>query len=118
LIGVALVVLLGAVWNGLQYFSPSSPINSANFAKIKKGMTCEEVHAILGKPEPIPGWKDTWGDPPLGVWESIDSQDPPPWVFSYTRITIIFDETGRVVTGAELIIEERSWEERFAKWFR
>jgi outer membrane protein assembly factor BamE (lipoprotein component of BamABCDE complex) len=133
LIGFTLLVSLGAGWTILQSFpTPPSRINLANFAKIKKGMTQEDVHAILGRPgitcgsirsnaphfvfkfnpqedHPIPGERqddEAW-------FSSFD--ELPPWVPNRITIRVYFGYEG-LVEKADLIIEKRSLKERFARF--
>jgi hypothetical protein len=106
LIALALLVLLFAGWITLQS-DESSRINSANFEKIRKGMTEEEeVYAILGEP---PGKIEMrWTRCFFGVWLG---GEPFPWVANFIRIAVYFDEEG-LVDKADLILQKRSWKER------
>jgi outer membrane protein assembly factor BamE (lipoprotein component of BamABCDE complex) len=113
LIGLALLVLLGAGWIPFQTDSTSSRINSANFAKIKKGMTKEEVYAILGKP--LFNFSCGFARFSADSWSSFREDKPCPWVPNRTGIMVIFDEEG-FVEKADLTIEKRSWKERFAEY--
>lgn len=46
------VVLAGAM---LVIIAACSPVTADNYAKVKAGMTREEVYAILGKPDEVAG---------------------------------------------------------------
>jgi outer membrane protein assembly factor BamE (lipoprotein component of BamABCDE complex) len=112
LIGLALLVLLAAGSTILQNFSTPSRINSANFAKIPKGMTQEEVLAMIGKPLFTFGKRE--GANEWWIWTNR-SENLFPWEGNNIDISIDFDENGRV-EKADLTIQKRNLKERFAKY--
>src|SRR6266852_6052234 len=110
LIGFALLVLLLVGWTRFQIESTSSRIN-ANFAKIKKGMTQEEVYSLLGDlPSRYTSFPSGSNNPGgrTAVWVSSE----PPWAASETWIIVEFDKSNRV-EKADMELEKRSLKERF-----
>jgi hypothetical protein len=111
LIGLGLLVLLLAVWNGL---STSPRINEANFAKIKKGMTLEEVDGMLGTHDYLLSpLTSGFTSGITSIW--FESRNSPWWVAD-NRYIMVRLKDGRV-TDASLRVETRSLKDRFAKYF-
>jgi hypothetical protein len=95
--------LLWAVWTILQTYSR---FNSKDLSKLKKGMTRQEVYAIIGKPRRA-------GNKSSDLWASFKDNLPPPWVANHTLIIIRYNENDQV-EEIDLKIEKRSWKERLS----
>jgi hypothetical protein len=127
---VLLTALVGAV--SFAYFRDGpDPVGPAGFRRLHKGMTWEEVEAVLGKPQPpvqvrpgviIRGRQDSWGTC-TPVWNAgfyheiyVGRSWPGP-VYS---IDVRVDHEGRV-DGAALYHSENApstvWE-RVATWVK
>jgi hypothetical protein len=86
-------------------------INAANFAKIKPGMSWEEVSEILGPGgQEIEGMSGMGsGAAAVGVVGGLDSVSSKPamktyrWGNEYTNITIVFNRSDKVQDGKDCI---------------
>ena len=93
---VIVLALAGALAISLPVLLPPTPgVTYANFSRIEKGMTREEVVAILGKP-------NLWDDKDTWAWRG-DEED---------EIDIDVDRTGCVsrVAWNEILDERTAWE--------
>lgn len=110
LVSAAILILIGFVVGIEGYYFPYPAIDTrfapdyseANFKKIKKGMTKEEVRMLIGAP------LDTFGGMPmyrseeelmgkhLGIWHYADDNAFLFWDFAWLQRSVEFDVEGRV----------------------
>ena len=71
---ICAAVLLGIVVLGAWFLLPRSRITQENFDRIQKGMTYDDVSAILGDPTPLlanplvsGSWEEAWSDGPSTI---------------------------------------------------
>jgi hypothetical protein len=102
---VAAVLLAG--YMTLRLTGPRHRITEENIKLIKKGMTEEEVEAILGsKAGSIPD--GTLHAPNSLTVDSIDTRSSKHWVGKDVDVSVGFDADGRVTSVTQLFILDRS----------
>jgi hypothetical protein len=107
LLALTLLVAFGAVWVTTRTISRPR-VTRANFEKIKKGMSHEDVTAILGESCLLAG--DSFG-------VDVYYQDPdprPPWEWETVSIDIYFKKDK--VEEARFQVTERTWAECLKGW--
>ena len=84
-------------------------VTKANFEKIKKGMSYQEVTAILGLPRNLVG--------PAGAPVFFADTAPlPPWEWERVTIEVYFRPDPWVVEGAHCNATKKTWAEWLQGW--
>jgi hypothetical protein len=120
LVGLAVVVTVGVV---VFLSEPPSQITRENFEHIHRGMTREEVDAILGPPgdhrtsrgenySPVKAGPATWQADPDEYWPGLATWHDAPaplgehwvravWIGDKVSVEVLVDGTGRVVMARD-----------------
>jgi hypothetical protein len=112
--------LLLAACFGVAYlcFAPRRGVTLANFERIEKGMTQEQVEDFLGGPPGLPyrvGEIDaTWV---FENYELMIGHNFRVWQSREGSLGIYFDEVGKVAVKTWFPYEESFWD-RFRRWLR
>jgi hypothetical protein len=94
LCGLLLLSAVLACFAGWLWIASAHPVSSARFAQVKKGMTREEVHRIVGGP---PGDYSSGGRVGLAMAPSLfPDRDYYCWLCDDRELLVWFDETETV----------------------
>jgi hypothetical protein len=111
-----LILLLTGALGGVGsmiFWMPTPKVSWSNWEKLRKGMTRDEVRAILGEP------RDTFliaaGGEPVCFDAYREAGRLVPWQSDRLSITVYY--TDDKMERAEIVPWERTWRQRLTQWF-
>ena len=104
--GLIVVAVIGVTVAIPALLPPKPGVTMENFDRIEKGMTREQVEAILGKPPDEPS-------------HGIRFRHAPSWTSDAGDVIWIqFDDNNRVIQKGQSLFHEPTLNEKIRDWFR